>query len=364
MKNTIVTILIGILFFTGTTKAQKHPDFTITHQCKVSPVKSQGLTGTCWAYTTTSFLESEILRKTGKEYDLSEMYIVRNVYPYKAERNIRFHGHSNFDEGGQAHDAIRALRFFGIVPENVYKGKMYDGEYHSHNEMITALKPLVKRFAESKKEISDNWMTHFEAILNGFMGSPPENFSYEGSQYTPKNFIEKNQINPDDYIEFTSYNHHPFYKAFVLEVPDNWAHELYYNLPADEFVELMKTALEKGYTIAWDGDVSGKGFSHSKGKAVLLHSEKKMLQEKGNQQVRQELFNSFSTTDDHLMHITGLAKDKKGGIWFQTKNSWSCNSNKYGGYLYLSEDYIKCMTVAFMVNKEAIPNKLKKKLGL
>lgn len=364
MKNAIIITLIGVFALSLPLNAQKHPDFTITHQCKTSTVKSQDNTGTCWAYTTVSFLESEILRKGGKEYDLSEMYIVRNTYPYKAELYIRYHGNNNFGQGGQAHDAVKAWREFGLVPESVYPGIMYGGSFHTHSVMEAALKTVVDRFADAEKKLPPQWINHYEAILNGFLGPNPTSFDFEGNTYTPESFAKSLDINPDDYIEFTSYSHRPYYKPFVLELPDNWAHELYYNLPFEDFLALMKHALQNGYSIAWDGDVSGDGFDHRKGKAVLLSDEKELLNKKGAQDFRQILFNNFTATDDHLMHLTGLAKDKQGKLWFQTKNSWGDSSNEYDGYLYMSEEYITGMTIAFMVHKDAVPAEIKKNLGL
>jgi bleomycin hydrolase len=362
MKHALIPIIIFAAGFMLSAVAQNHPDFDITHQCKTSSVKSQDRAGTCWAYTAVSFLESEILRKGGETYDLAEMYIVRNVYPVKAERYIRMHGNNNFGQGGQAHDAISAFADHGMVPESVYPGINYGGEIHNHAVLERNLKTTVEYFTNTKRALPENWINHYEAVLDGFLGKKPETFEYKGKSYSDRSFARQLEINPDDYVEISSYSHHRFNAPFVLEVPDNWSHDLYYNVTIDDLLAIMKNSLENGYSVSWDGDVSGDGFSHKDGKAALLDEEKALLEEKGAQEFRQILFNNFTATDDHLMHLTGLAEDEAGNIWFQTKNSWGADSNEYGGYLYMSEDYIKGMTIAIMVHKDAIPKSIQKKL--
>jgi bleomycin hydrolase len=362
MKHSFILVLVFSAGFLFSAVAQNHPDFEITHQCKTSPVKSQDRTGTCWAYTTVSFWESEILRKGGETFDLSEMYIVRNVYPAKAERYIRMHGNNNFGQGGQAHDALSAFARYGIVPQSVYPGINYGGDTHNHSILVKNLKTTADAFNKQSKGLPEYWINHYEAVLDGFLGKKPETFVYNGKNHTAKSFAEELNIKPEDYVEISSYTHHEFNAPFVLEVPDNWSHDLYYNVTVEDMLAIMKNSLENGYSIAWDGDVSGDGFSHKDGKAVLLDEQKDLLKEKGAQEFRQILFNNFTATDDHLMHLTGLAEDKAGKLWFQTKNSWGTDSNEYGGYLYMSEDYIKGMTIAIMVHKDAIPKTIRKKL--
>ena len=365
MKTSTFSILLfATIFFSFSAKAQDHPDFEITNNTKRTSVKSQDQTGTCWAYTAVSFLESEILRKGGEAYDLSEMYIVRNVYPVKAERYIRFHGHVNFSQGGQAHDALKAFAEHGIVPESAYLGINYKSLKHNHYILAELLKLIADKFAKMEKDMPPEWINHYEAVLDGYFGIKPTEFTYKEKKYSPESFTKQLNINPDDYIEISSYSHHPYYKPFVLELPDNWSHDLYYNVPVDEMMQILKYALSNGYSVAWDGDVSGDGFNHRKGKAELLYDENKLLKENGPQKFRQILFNNFTATDDHLMHLTGLAKDKNGNVWFQTKNSWATSSNSYGGYLYMSENYLIGMTIAFMIHKDALPEDIANKLGL
>ena len=227
--------------------------------------------------------------------------------------------------------------------------------------MAKLLKTTADEYAQPSEKLRPDWKNYYKAVLNGFLGTKPERFTYQGKEYTPKSFAEETGINASDYIELTSYSHRPYYKPFVLEVPDNWSHDLYYNVPPEDMTKIMKNALRNGYSISWDGDVSGEGFSHQDGKADLTDKEKKLLQNKGTEEFRQILFNNFSVTDDHLMHITGLAKDADGRLWFQTKNSWG-ESNDFGGYLYMSDDYIKGMTVAIMIHKDALPEKIKRKI--
>ncbi len=334
-------------------------EFDIIHEIKTTPVKSQDKTGTCWSYATISFLETEAIRKGKPELDLSEMYIVRYAYVQKAIDYVRFHGKNNFSQGGQAHDVVNVIKEYGVVPEQNYPGMKYEKPYHDHSELVNFLKGALKGIINSDlKSYTPRWIDAVSAILDVYLGIPPKKIEYKEKKYTPQEFMKDiAAINPDDYIELTSFSHHPYYQAFDLEVPDNWSHDLYYNLPLDELIEVMKSAIKNNYSICWDGDVGESFFSYGEGKA-WWHQPMPV-----NEKNRQALFNSQITTDDHLMHLTGLAKNLDGEIHFITKNSWG-KGNSAGGYVYMSEDYVKMKTIAIMVHKDAIPNSIAKKLGI
>jgi len=359
-------ILLIFSFQIGILKSQIHPDFTIIKQVKASPVKSQGRTGTCWSYATTSFIESEALRQGKGVFDLSEMYVVRNAYSSKAKKYVRLQGTNNFSEGGQAHDVLNEIRIHGLVPEDIYKGLNYGKKHHDHTEMVAILDGMLKGLLKSKMRPRSNvWLPSFNAVLDNYLGENPKEFEYKGKKYTSQNFA-KNVVgfNPDDYIELSSYKDYPYYKPFDLEVPDNWSHDLYYNIPINELIQVMDNALNNGYSVDWDGDMSEIDFSHKAGTAVLSMDESDGVIINGLDKMRLQTFDDLSTTDDHLMHLTGLAKDKNGTIFYLTKNSWGANRNNFGGYLYMSKSYVQLKTIAIMVHKEAIPKDIKKKMGI
>jgi bleomycin hydrolase len=363
----IQRILIVAVFLSNAAfvSAQNHPDFTIKYQIKTTPVESQDRSGTCWDFATVSFLETEALRTNPLPFDLSEMYIVNYIYREKAQYYVRLHGKSNFGEGGQAHDVLNAVRKYGIVPKDIYPGLPKGAKTYDHTDLELSLKAVVDIAAAKEDFLPQNWSTSVESLLTGFFGEIPVEFSYNGKKYTPKTFInDALQIKPDDYVELTSYNHHPFYEPFDLEIPDNWSHAQYYNLPIDELMKVMDNALQNGYSVDWDGDVSESGFNHKAGRADLSSTDETELKTDGVQNYRQITFDNFTTTDDHLMHITGSATDKNGTVFYLTKNSWGAESNAYGGYLYMSSDYVKLKTIAFMVNKAALPADIAKRLGL
>jgi len=339
--------------------------FQMIYSVKTTPVKSQYRTGTCWDFATVSFVETELLRKGKGEFDLSEMYIVRETYPQKAERYIRFHGNETFSQGGQAHDVLNTIAKFGIVPESVYNGNVEDPKTYNHNELFDIMKGMLSGVMQQKHP-SEKWEHALENVLDVYLGKPPVKFDYKGESYTPKSFLNSLDFDISDYVELTSFTHHPFYSKFVLEVPDNWAHAEYYNIPLDELIEVMKTALKLGYSIAWDGDV-GKEYFKRFGVALVPKNIKDSnypIEEKEiTQQLRQKEFDNFQTTDDHLMHIVGLAKDQRGTEYFYTKNSWGTKRG-YEGYWYMSESYVRLKTIAIMVHKNAIPQKIREKLGI
>lgn len=334
---------------------------------KTTSVKNQQRTGTCWCYSTISFLETEALRNNKGKFDLSEMYVVRNVYPEKAIRYFRRHGTANYSEGGQAHDVINAVKKHGLVPEKDFSGLNYNSDTHIHSEMVAITKGILDAAIKNKsKKISPKWKEIYDFSLNSYLGKAPEKITYNSKKYTPQQFAKDVVgFNAEDYIELTSYSHQPFYTTYDLDVPDNWSHDLYYNLPIDEFMEVMNYALKNNFSIVWDGDVSEKGFKHRDGLALLpFEKDKSLPQEKINQEKREATFEDWTSTDDHLMHLTGLFKDINGKLFYKTKNSWDTNSNDFGGYLYMSEPFVKLKTVAILIHKDAIPKKIAKKLNI
>ena len=366
-------------------------EFTTVVSHQATPVKDQGSTGTCWCFATASFMESELLRMGKGEYDLSEMFIVRQKYMNQMEDNYLRRGKGSIGEGSLAHTFKNAYKKAGIVPEEVYTGLPGDKKDHNHGALSRYLKALVDANIESKKRTPQ-----FDALINNlfdiYLGKVPEKFTYKGKEYTPQSFTESLGLNMDDYVELTSFTHKPYYETFSPEVPDNWENQPMYNLPLDELIGVIDYALNKGYTVCWDGDVSHNGFSHPNGLAILPTNnpeeminaeidkwttlsardrERKMQsfespvpEMRVDDNKRQFTFNNRQTTDDHLMHITGMLKDQNGTIYYKTKNSWGEDRNPFGGYLYMSEPFCRLQTVAIMVHKDAIPKAIRKKLGL
>lgn len=368
MMKQLAILSVAMLLAIGI-HAQNDYKFKAISDIETSAVKSQDRTGTCWCYSTVSFIETELMRMGQPEMDLSEMFIVKKAYEQKADDYIRYHGNANFSQGGQAHDVMNEVIDHGFVPESVYSGIQYNSTYHNHSELASVLSHMLDGVLESRsRTVSDTWDDAFEAVLETYLGTEPTNFTYEGKEYTPVSFMKSTGFNPSDYIELTSYTHHPYYQKIVLEVPDNWSNDLYYNIPLEDLLEVMNYSLKEGYSITWDGDVSHKGFSHKAGVAVVPADEdaeydKEPIEEINiDAEARQKAFDEHSATDDHLMHLTGLFKDKEGTLYYKTKNSWGTDSNDFGGFLFMSENYIKLGTVAILVHKDAIPEHIMKKL--
>jgi bleomycin hydrolase len=326
------------------------------------------------------------------EYDLSEMYIVRNNYVDRLEDNYLRQGKGNLGEGSVGHDWFIEFAQNGIVPDQIYTGLNYGTPNHNHRELNAFIKAVAVVPVQRNKE-SDQYHQIVNAILDTYLGKVPETFIYNGINFTPKSFAESLGINPGDYIEITSFTNFSFYTQGVLAIPDNWRMVKYYNLPIDELIQTMDYAINNGYTIDWDGDVSERGFSHAKGVAInpeiskvedystsdRARLEKMTPQERSEeaykflkpfpevkvtQEMRQTGFENFSTTDDHLMHITGIVKDQNGTKYYITKNSWGTERNAFGGYLNMSDSYVRAKTIAILVNKNSIPPAIKTKLGL
>lgn len=347
--------------------AQKYEFQTVT-DISCTPVVSQGQTGTCWSFSSTSFLEAEIIRTSGKKIDLSEMYNVRHTYPKKAWNYIMRQGNAQFGEGGLNHDVINSAMDFGIVPQSAYSGLVNGQTAFNHGKMVQELETLVK--ANAKKPEAD-WQQKVATILDANMGKDVTEFTYEGNTYTPKSFLAMTGLKLNDYVTVTSFIHRPFYSTFILDIPDNFAYGSFYNVPLDEFVKVVDEALAKGYTVALDADVSEKTFSGQTGVAVIPDNDadaKAILTEikpekNVTQEFRQSEFENFNTTDDHLMHIVGKLKDQKGNIYYKVKNSWGSNTAN-GGFIYMSLPYLKLKAISVMVSKDAIDGGLRKKLGI
>ena len=365
--------------------------FTPVVDLKATSVKNQSATGTCWCFATTSFIESELLRTGKGEFDLSEMFVVRQNYVDRLKDNYLRRGKGNTGPGSLSHDWMRGFSEYGIVPDEIYPGLNYGSSTHNHSELqafINAIAEVpVKRRNESKQ-----YEEIVNAILNIYLGEYPESFTYKGVEYTPVSFAKSLNINPDDYVQITSFTHFPFYTRGILEVPDNWAMERFYNVPLDELIEIMDYSFNNGYTVNWDGDVSESGFSHKNGYAVLpldQSGEKRPVTDRARlertqdqrsvipeitpspgpeinvtQEIRQGGYENFTTTDDHLMHLTGVVKDQNGTKYYKTKNSWGTDRNAFGGYLNMSESYVRAKTLFIMVNKNGIPPAIKTKLGI
>jgi hypothetical protein len=376
----------------ASTKADEGYKFSPVTELKATPVKNQANTGTCWCFATTSFIEAELLRMGKGEYDLSEMYIVRNNYYDRLRDNFIKEGKGNLGQGSVGHDWMVEFTKNGIVPDEVYTGLNYGLPNHNHSELNSFVNAIAAVPVQKKKE-SDQYLTIIDAVLDTYLGKSPASFTYQGVAYTPKSFSSTLGINADDYVEITSFTLFPFYTQGVVPIPDNWRKMNYYNVPLDELIEILDYSLKNGYTVAWDGDVSEKGFSHANGVAIIPELEKtdlystadkailgKMTKEeltaeaykfnrpfpevKVTQEFRQEGFDTKKTTDDHLMHLTGIVKDQNGTKYYITKNSWGTNRNPFGGYLNMSENYVRAKTIAVMVHKNAIPAEIKIKLGL
>lgn len=356
MKTLLYTLFLSLAISTA---AQTNSDYKIEVELPHLPVIDQGSTGTCWSFATTSFLESEIMRKGFPETDLSEMYVVYHAYANKADNYLKNDGNARFTQGGQAHDVIDVVKEEGIVTQDAFEGEKINDEY-VHRPLVRKLKREVEELNEKENEINIEKSRSFNRILKKRLGKMPKRFKAGDNRFTPVKFRDKFEIDPADYVEITSYTDAPFYETLMLDVPDNWTKDVYYNLPIDELMDVMYHSLENGYTICWDGDTSEKTFRHKKGYADLPEEHKGKV----TQKLRQKTFEDESTTDDHLMHIVGLSKNKAGENCFYTKNSWGANSNDFGGYLHMTEDYVRLKTIAILVHKDAIPNEIRKKLNL
>lgn len=400
MKNLMLSLFALCLALTAgaqtadTTSAEGYR-FTDTKIIPTTAVKDQSRSGTCWCFSTLSFLESEILRAGGSAMHLSEMWIVRHSFMDKAEKYVRMHGTINFAEGGASHDVTEGIKAHGIVPFEVYPGLNYGTEKPDFHELSVVLKAyldaVVKTGDKSGKALSTAWKRGFDAILDEYFGPLPETFTYEGKEYTPETFAAQLPIDLDNYIDISSFTHHPFYTQFIIEVPDNWMWGTVYNVPLDEMMQIIDHALEQGYTVSWGTDVSEKGFSRTKAigivpeadtesmsgteaerwgkltdkekEAALYKFDKPGKELTVTQQMRQTAFDNYETTDDHGMLIMGTATDQAGNRYYKVQNSWNVLP-PYDGFWYFSRPFVAYKTTSIMVNKQALPKEIARKLGL
>jgi bleomycin hydrolase len=392
MRTSILLFFFVVFFSFSIAVAQDQGyEFAKVTEIPSTSVKNQFKSGTCWSFSGLALLEADILRIKKLDVDLSDMWIVRHAYTEKAIRYVRFHGSNNFGAGGAFHDVTNMIKKYGIVPEAVYSGLNYGTEKHVHGELDEVLKAYVDAVIKNpNKELTTAWISGFNSILDAYLGPLPQKFTWEGKEYSSASFASFLGIIPDDYVVITSFTHAPFYKPFVLELPDNWAHEIAYNVPLNEMEEIIDYALKNGHTVAWASDVSEKGFSWKNGIAIVpevkmedlsgterdrwekltpAEKEKEMYKfdKPGNEMVitqenRQKSFDNYTTTDDHGMLITGIFTDQNGTKYYKVKNSWDV-TNVYDGYLYASRAFVLYKTTDIMVHKKAVPKSIAGKLG-
>ena len=401
MKKTFLTVIAALSALSVSAVEEKKdsinpndPVFTTVIENPVTSIKNQAHSGTCWNYSTLSFFEAEILKKSKKTYDLCEMFVCNKNYMDRAIVKVRMHGDAQFSQGGSAYDVLYVLKTYGICPEEAMPlpGTMYGDTLNNFNQFFEVMEPYVDAVAKSTaKKLNPAWKKGFQGILDAYLGQCPESFSYQGKSYTPQSFASSLGLDWNDYVSITSYTHYPFYTEFPVEVQDNWRQGLSWNLPMDEMAEVIDNAIRNGYTVAWGGDVSEDGFTRNglallydeqKAQGVegsdmakwlkLTASEKKSkLEELGinapeltpSQERRQEEYDNWTLTDDHGMLIYGIAQDQNGKEYYMVKNSWG-KTGKYDGIWYMSKNFIVAKTMDFMVNKNAIPAKIRKKMGI
>jgi bleomycin hydrolase len=352
--------------------------FTMEKKLPNTSIKAQFRTGTCWCFATIAFLESEMLRTGKEEIDLSEMYIVRYTYPRKAANYVRLHGASRFDQGGHPHDVIETIKEYGMVPEEIYDGLRIEEKKHNHGEMYAVLRAMVDAIIKnSGKKVTPRWPEAFEKVCDIYLGELPSAIEYKNKAYTAKTFAaETIGLNIEDYIEITSYIHHPYYGQFQLEIPDNWNYNRdYYNVPLDDFERIIDHSIQNGYTVVYSGDFSENSLKKGVGTIPLVDWEdmtkkeqeaetsEPVIEKEVDQKMRQAAFNNYTTTDDHSMHIVGIARDQNNTKFYYLKNSHGTDK-EYNGFIYLSRAYVRLKTTALMINKNALPSDLKEKLNI
>lgn len=369
--------------------------FTTVVENPITSIKNQNRSGTCWAFSSLGFFEAELLRAHKKTYDLSEAFVVYKTYMDRARAAVRMHGDVSFSQGGSFYDVLYCLKNYGICPEDAMAkpGTMYGDTLFNNNELDLVTTAYVNAIAKGElKKLTPVWQNGLSGIYDAYLGKLPETFTYEGKTYTPKSFSESLGLNYDDYVSLTSFMHHPYYTSFAIEVQDNWRWAQSYNLPLDEFMQVMEQAVRNGYTFAWGADVSETDFGR-RGKhegIALVPADAKDKDNTGSDQarwigtvgndkeqaekdikgektitpeLRQEAYDNWTTTDDHGMVIFGLAKDQNGKEYFMMKNSWG-DYNKYHGKAYISKAYMAYKTMNIVINKNAIPKNIRKKLGI
>ncbi|RLD88837.1 MAG: aminopeptidase [Bacteroidetes bacterium] len=390
----IATFMFNLSVFAQEEKKEEKKGYQFTDKIIVphTSVKNQYRSGTCWSFSGVGFVEAELMRLQGKEYDLSEMFIVNHTYRDRATKYVRLGGKLNFGAGAEFTDVFRVIREYGMVPDTVYPGLNYGEKKHVHGEMDAVLQSYVDAVVKNKnRKLTPVWHDGFDKVVDTYLGELPTTFTYEGKEYTPESFRDMTGINPDDYVAFTSYTHHPFYKPFALAISDNWLWADWMNIPMEDMMAIIDNALENGYTVAWGADVSDKGFSWKKGVAVIPDEERpdlsgtdranwekltakekraalygfdKPIKEKViTQEMRQKEYNDYEVTDDHGMQIVGIAYDQNGDKFYKIKNSWGTDQ-VYKGYFYASVSFVELQTIGITVHKKAIPKKIAKECGI
>ncbi len=389
IKSIITAAACALIAVSASAQQAPEYEFTVIKENPVTSIKNQYRSGTCWCYSALSFIESEILRTKGQEVDLSEMFVVGKSYHDRTIKYVRVDGHLNLAAGSSFGDVLHVIGDYGIVPQEAYSGFNYGTEMPEQAELDAAVKGYADAIVKNpNRKLTTAWVNGLDGILNAYFGEVPATFNVNGTEYTPESYRDALGINPDDYVNLTSFTHHPFYEPFIIEVCDNWRWDSAYNLPIEEFMDVMYNAIENGYTIAWGSDVSEKGFTRN-GLAVMPVEEKKAAagsdQERWvgkavdqpkeevkaelpeemviTQEMRQDGYDRKTTTDDHGMHIYGLAKDQNGTKYVMVKNSWG-DAGKYKGVWYASDSFVKYKTLNIVVHKDALPKDLKKKLGI
>jgi len=367
MKKYILIILFIVSY--NFIAAQKY-EFTTVVDIPASAVKSQGNTGTCWSFSTSSFIESEIKRISGMEIDIAEMYIVRTTYDDKAWNYVMRQGKAQFSEGGLAHDLMNSARWNGLVPQEAFTGLFGEQITYNHSKVVPEIKEVLDKYIKKDSTVT-SWKIPTKSILDKNIGTPLSTFNYKGKTYTPKEFLAYTKLDPNNYITLTSFTHQPYYSKFILDIPDNFSNGYFYNLPLNEYMKIIDSALKNGYTVELDIDVSEPSFSQKSGVAIIAknnENNKKGLNEIIDEMVilpnyRQAEFENFNTTDDHLMHITGIMKDQKGNKYYKVKNSWG-TAVANGGYIYISESYMRLKSISVMIHKDAVTKEIKNNLDL
>ena len=397
MKKTMILMLACSLSVAASAqevkdKSSLKPVFTVVKEIPITSIKDQNRSGTCWAYSTLSYFEAEILKATGKTYDLCESFVANKTYMDRAIQVARLHGDCQFSQGGSAYDVLYCLKNYGICPENAmpFPGSLYGDSLNNFNEFFSLMEPYVAAVSKNKaSKMSNQWKKGLQGILDAYLGECPSEFKYEGKSYSPQSFVNSLGINLNDYVSITSYTHKPFYTQFAVEVQDNWRNPLSWNLPMDDMMRIIDNAIEKGYTVAWGGDVSEEGFTR-KGLAYAIDTKKaeslagsdmarwlkltrvektSLLDSLGckvpeiipTQEMRQERYDNWELTDDHGMLIYGLAKDQNGKEYYLVKNSWG-EAGDYKGIWYMTKAFIAANTMDYMVNINAIPKDILKKM--
>ena len=376
-------MLIILLFsgFTLTLAAQETDPFEFKEfkSLPATPVKNQEQSGTCWSFSTTSFLESELLRMGKGEHDLSEMYTVRNIYRQKCENYVRRLGTAQLEEGGLAHDVLNAIRRYGVMPESAYPGRQTPAQPYNHAQLEQRLLSMCNGYiAQAKKGgLDEDWLGEIDNVLDETFGPVPVKFTYRNTLFTPVSFREYLGLHPDDYVSISSFTHHPFWTNFILEVKDNFANGQFFNMPLSDLMRCLNYSIQQGYTVEWDADVTNRGFAARYGLALLPETEwsRKSNEQALNtfkywepektvtQEYRQLAFDRLETQDDHLMHIVGILNETHGGVYYAVKNSWGEISD-LKGYVYVSEAYMRLNTLSFTVNKNALPRDIRIRMGL